>query len=165
MDDTREIGVRFKAMNMKFWNVRGFAAILFLICSTSAFAQPDAQPTAQATTPSIADAQKAYVAGKWKDAATAYEAACPREPDSVRAECYLWNVLALSQTGNAKDFSKAGKRLDSLIGKTNPQHKVYADLMMTNEKCTFDITHLPAGFYVARATNEQGERVSCKFMK
>ena len=131
MDDTREIGVRFKAMNMKFWNVRGFAAILFLICSTSAFAQPDAQPTAQATTPSIADAQKAYVAGKWKDAATAYEAACPREPDSVRAECYLWNVLALSQTGNAKDFSKAGKRLDSLIGKTNPQHKVYADLMMT----------------------------------
>ncbi|WP_290724283.1 SPOR domain-containing protein [Fibrobacter sp. UBA2449] len=118
-------------MKMKFWNVRGFAAILFLICSTSAFAQPEAQPTAQATTPSIADAQKAYVAGKWKDAATAYEAACPREPDSVRAECYLWNVLALSQTGNAKDFSKAGKRLDSLIGQTNPQHKVYADLMMT----------------------------------
>lgn len=41
----------------------------------------------------------------------------------------------------------------------------HADLMMTNGKCTFDITHLPAGFYVARATNEQGERVSCKFMK
>lgn len=79
----------------------------------------------------IADAQKAYVAGKWKDAATAYEAACPKEPDSSRAECYLWNVLALSQTGNAKDFSKAGKRLDSLINKTSPQHKVYADLMMT----------------------------------
>ena len=79
----------------------------------------------------IADAQKAYVAGKWKDAATAYEAACPKEPDSSRAECYLWNVLALSQTGNAKDFSKAGKRLDSLISKTSPQHRVYADLMMT----------------------------------
>lgn len=79
----------------------------------------------------IADAQKAYVAGKWKDAATAYEAACPKEPDSSRAECYLWNVLALSQTGNAKDFSKAGKRLDSLINKTSPQHRVYADLMMT----------------------------------
>ena len=106
-------------MKMKFWNVRGIAAILFLICSTSAFAQ------------SIADAQKAYVAGKWKDAARLFEQACPNEPDSVRTECYLWNVLALSQIGAAKEFSTAGKRLDSLIKKTNPQKAVYADLMMT----------------------------------
>lgn len=110
---------RFKVMKMKFWNVRGIAAILFLICGTSAFAQ------------TIADAQKAYVAGKWKDAARLFEQVCPNEPDSVRTECYLWNVLALSQIGAAKEFSTAGKRLDSLIKKTNPQKAVYADLMMT----------------------------------
>ena len=104
---------------MKFWNVRGIAAILFLICGTSAFAQ------------SMADAQKAYVAGNWKQAATSFEQACPKQPADSRTECYLWNVLALSQTGNANDFAKAGKRLDSLIEKTNPQKKVYADLMMT----------------------------------
>ena len=40
-------------------------------------------------------------------------------------------MLALSQTGIAADFSKAGKRLDSLIDKTNPQQAIYADLMMT----------------------------------
>ncbi|MBR3670327.1 MAG: SPOR domain-containing protein [Fibrobacter sp.] len=106
-------------MKMKFWNVRGIAAILFLICGTSAFAQ------------SMADAQKAYVAGNWKQAATSFEQACPKQPAESRTECYLWNVLALSQTGNANDFAKAGKRLDSLIEKTNPQKKVYADLMMT----------------------------------
>lgn len=80
----------------------------------------------------MADAQKAYVAGNWKEAATAYEAACPKEPDSLRAECYLWNVLALSQTGSAQSFKIAGKRLDSLIQTTNPQRAIYADLMMTS---------------------------------
>lgn len=132
---------------MKFWNVRGIAAILFLICSTSAFAQSAttqsntsakaAQPAATApadsqATVTIADAQKAYVAGKWKDAARLFEQACPNEPDSVRTECYLWNVLALSQIGAAKEFSTAGKRLDSLIQTTNPQRAIYADLMMTS---------------------------------
>ena len=105
---------------MKFWNVRGIAAILFLICGTSAFAQ------------TMADAQKAYVAGNWKEAAAAYEAACPKEPDSLRAECYLWNVLALSQMGSAQSFKIAGNRLDSLIKTTNPQRAIYADLMMTS---------------------------------
>ena len=80
----------------------------------------------------MADAQKAYVAGNWKEAADAYEAACPKEPDSSRAECYLWNILALSQTGNAQSFKTAGKRLDSLIQTTNPQKAIYADLMMTS---------------------------------
>ncbi|SHM64693.1 Sporulation related domain-containing protein [Fibrobacter sp. UWR3] len=117
---------------MKFWNVRGIAAILFLICSTSSLAQPAANaPADSQATVTIADAQKAYVAGKWKDAARLFEQACPNEPDSVRTECYLWNVLALSQIGAAKEFSTAGKRLDSLIKKTNPQKAVYADLMMT----------------------------------
>lgn len=80
---------------------------------------------------SLADAQKAYVAGNWKQAATAYEQVCPNQPADAQTECFLWNVLALSQTGNANDFAKAGKRLDSLIQKTNPQKKVYADLVMT----------------------------------
>ena len=93
--------------------------ILLAVCCIGSFAQ------------SIADAQKAYVAGNWKQAATSFEQACPKQPVDSRTECYLWNVLALSQTGNANDFAKAGKRLDSLIEKTNPQKKVYADLMMT----------------------------------
>lgn len=81
--------------------------------------------------PTLATAQKAYVNGNWKVAAAAYEQVCPSEPEATRTECYLWNVLALSQTGIAADFSKAGKRLDSLIDKTNPQQAIYADLMMT----------------------------------
>ena len=83
------------------------------------------------TAPTLASAQKAYVNGNWKEAASAYESVCPTQPDSTRTECFLWNVLALSQTGIAADFSKAGKRLDSLISKTNPQKAIYADLMMT----------------------------------
>ena len=79
----------------------------------------------------LATAQKAYVNGNWKVAAAAYEQVCPNEPEATRTECYLWNVLALSQTGIAADFSKAGKRLNSLIDKTNPQQAIYADLMMT----------------------------------
>ncbi len=93
---------------MKLWNVRRVAAVLLSAFAANAFAQTKA------------DAQKAYVAGKWQEAAAAYETACPKEPDSLKTECLLWNVLALSQTGNAKDFSKAGKRLDSLIQKTSP---------------------------------------------
>ena len=81
--------------------------------------------------PTLATAQKAYVNGNWKVAAAAYEQVCPNEPENTRTECYLWNVLALSQTGIAADFSKAGKRLDSLIDKTNPQQSIYADLMIT----------------------------------
>lgn len=107
-------------MKMKFWNVRGIAFALLSVFAASAFAQ------------TMADAQKAYVAGNWKEAAAAYEAACPKEPDSLRAECYLWNVLALSQTGSAQSFKIAGKRLDSLIQTTNPQRAIYADLMMTS---------------------------------
>lgn len=80
----------------------------------------------------MADAQKAYVAGNWKEAAAAYEAACPKEPKDKQDECYLWNVLALSQTGSAQSFKTAGKRLDSLIQATNPQKPIYADLMMTS---------------------------------
>ncbi len=80
----------------------------------------------------MADAQKAYVAGNWKEAAAAYEVACPKEPDSLRAECYLWNVLALSQMGSAQSFKIAGNRLDSLIKTTNPQRAIYSDLMMTS---------------------------------
>jgi cell division septation protein DedD len=107
-------------MKMKFWNVRGIAFVLLSAFAASVFAQ------------TMADAQKAYVAGNWKEAAAAYEVACPKEPDSLKAECYLWNILALSQTGSAQSFKIAGKRLDSLIQTTNPQRAIYADLMMTS---------------------------------
>ena len=83
------------------------------------------------TAPTLTSAQKAYVNGNWKEAAAAYEVVCPAQPDSTRTECFLWNILALSQTGITADFSKAGKRLDSLIDKTNPQKPIYTDLMMT----------------------------------
>ena len=95
---------------------------LCAFATTASFAQP-----AQ----TLASAQKAYVNGNWKEAAAAYEVVCPTQPDSTRTECFLWNVLALSQTGVTADFSKAGKRLDSLIEKTSPQKAIYADLMMT----------------------------------
>jgi len=95
---------------------------LCAFATTASFAQ-----TAQ----TLASAQKAYVNGNWKEAATAYEQVCPTQADSLRTECYLWNILALSQTGSTADFSKAGKRLDSLIDKTNPQKPIYTDLMMT----------------------------------
>lgn len=117
-------------MKMKFWNVRGIAFALLSVFAASAFAQTAVQGSA--TVPTLADAHKAYVAGNWKEAAAAYEAACPKEPDSLRAECYLWNVLALSQTGDAKSFKVAGNRLDSLIKTTSPQRAIYADLMMTS---------------------------------
>lgn len=99
----------------------------FILCgiiASSAFATSPFAAT-------MAEAQKAYVSGKWKEAAAAYEQVCPTQAEDARTECYLWDVLALSQTGNAVDFTKAGKRLDSLIQKTNPQKKVYADLVMT----------------------------------
>lgn len=119
-------------LNVKFEKVCALAVILSAFLSTNLFAQPaTTAPAEPQATVTIADAQKAYVAGNWKQAAALFEQACPNEPDSVRTECYLWNVLALSQIGAAKDFSKAGKRLDSLINKTNPQKAVYADLMMT----------------------------------
>ena len=95
---------------------------LCTLATTASFAE---------ASPTLATAQKAYVNGNWKEAASAYEQVCPVQPDSTRTECYLWNILALSQTGVAADFSKAGTRLDSLIDKTNPQKAIYSDLMMT----------------------------------
>jgi cell division protein FtsN len=57
--------------------------------------------------------------------------ACPKEPDSLRAECYLWDILALSQTGNSKLFKVAGHRLDSLINTTSPEKPVYSEMLLT----------------------------------
>ena len=81
-----------------------------------------------------ADAERAYVEGRWKESAQIYEQVCPTLADSLKTECTLWNILALSQTRDAKDFSKAGKKLDSLIEKTNPQDSSYADLFMTKSQ-------------------------------
>lgn len=128
-----------EVMSMKFWNIRGIAFALLSVFAASAFAQ------------TMADAQKAYVAGNWKEAAAAYEKACPNEPKEKQAECYLWNVLALSQTGDVQAFKTAGKRLDSLIQNVSPQNAIYADLMMTSaqfrlylgkyEKAAEDLIH------------------------
>jgi len=93
--------------------------ILFTLLSTSLLAQ------------TLTDAHKAYVAGNWKEAADAYEVACPKEPDSLRAECYLWDILALSQTGNSKLFKVAGHRLDSLINTTSPEKQIYSEMLLT----------------------------------
>ena len=95
------------------------AIILSAFLSTNSFAQ------------TLADAHKAYVAGNWQEAATAYEVACPKEPDSVRAECYLWDILALSQAGTTKLFKVAGHRLDSLINNTPPEKPVYSEMLLT----------------------------------
>lgn len=104
---------------MKF--VRNTTLLGIILSTTSLFAQA----------PTMADAQKAYVAGQWKEAAAAYEQVCPTVADTVKTECYLWNILALSQTGSADDFKKSGRRLDSLIKETNPQKSIYSDLLMT----------------------------------
>ncbi len=93
--------------------------ILFTLLSTSLLAQ------------TLTDAHKAYVAGNWQEAAKAYEVACPGEPDSLRAECYLWDILALSQTGTTKLFKVAGHRLDSLINTTPPERPVYSEMLLT----------------------------------
>ncbi len=95
------------------------AIILSAFLSTNSFAQ------------TLADAHKAYVAGNWQEAAKAYEVACPGEPDSLRAECYLWDILALSQTGTTKLFKVAGHRLDSLINTTPPERPVYSEMLLT----------------------------------
>ena len=104
---------------MKF--VRNTTLLGIILGATSLFAQA----------PTMADAQKAYVAGQWKEAATAYEQVCPTVADTAKTECYLWSILALSQTGSADDFRKSGRRLDSLIKETNPQKSIYSDLLMT----------------------------------
>jgi cell division protein FtsN len=108
----------------RFNKICAVAVILSAIFATNLFAQ----------TPTLADAQKAYVKGDWQAAASAYEAACPGEPDSLKAECYLWDVLALSQTGNSKLFKVAGHRLDSLIQTTPAEKTVYAELLLTKSQ-------------------------------
>lgn len=87
--------------------------------------------SAQNPAPTLADAQRSYVAGNWKEAASAYEKVCPTQPAETQVSCNLWGILAMSQVGDAKSFKKAGIKLDSLIEATNPQHENYADLIMT----------------------------------
>lgn len=79
----------------------------------------------------IEDAQKAYVSGDWIRAAETFDATCPALEAKARSECALWGVLARSQTGNAKDFSIARKKLDSLILATPDSLPVFSDLYMT----------------------------------
>ena len=111
----------------KFKKACKVVVILSTFFNTNLFSQ---ESTTQVQ-PTLADAHKAYVAGNWQEAATAYEVACPNEPDSLRAECYLWDILALSQTGTTKLFKAAGHRLDSLINTTPPEKSVYSEMLLT----------------------------------
>ena len=84
-----------------------------------------------AASATVEDAQKAYLSGDWIRAAESFEAACPALEAKARSECALWGVLARSQAGNAKDFSLARKKLDSLIFATPDSLPVFSDLYMT----------------------------------
>lgn len=109
-----------------------FSVILSVLTfAAGVFAQAEGAASSAKTSITLADAQKAYVSGNWREAAAAYEAVCPSQPKEAQVSCNLWGVLALSQVGDAKSFKKAGTRLDSLINATNPQHENYADLVMT----------------------------------
>ncbi len=83
---------------------------------------------------SLEEAHRSYVAGNWKQAAGQFENVCPSLAAGEQAECALWGILALSQTGNSADFKRAKDRLDSLISKTSPQVTVYSDLYMTKSQ-------------------------------
>ncbi len=101
---------------MRFYSVCMLAVALFFESAASV---------------TVEDAQKAYVSGDWIRAAESFEAACPALEAKSRSECALWGVLARSQAGNAKDFSLARKKLDSLIFATPDSLPVFSDLYMT----------------------------------
>ena len=101
---------------MRFYSVCMLAVALFFESAASA---------------TVEDAQKAYLSGDWIRAAESFEAACPALEAKARSECALWGVLARSQAGNAKDFSLAIKKLDSLIFATPDSLPVFSDLYMT----------------------------------
>jgi|SRR5690554_5236389 F0F1-type ATP synthase epsilon subunit len=87
------------------------------------------QSYAQNTT--LAKAQKAYLDSDWITAAKLFEQACPQLDLKDRGECILWNALALSQTGNIKDFTLALKKIEALIQTASPKDPIYSDLYMT----------------------------------
>ena len=109
-----------------------------LIFALSAIASSaSAEPASSASGNTLADAEKAYVAGDWKTAAAGFDAACPGLEGIKRNECALWGILALSQTGNTADFARAGSRLDSLIAVTPTSESLHSDLYMT--KAQFEL--------------------------
>lgn len=101
--------------------------IMILFASIFSFAQ----------SPTLADAQKAYLSANWVEAAQFFDAVCPQLEDKKKPECHLWTLLSLSQTGRVEDFSKAIKKLDSLIQVTSPSDPIYTDLYMT--KAQFEL--------------------------
>lgn len=90
-----------------------------------------------AQSPTLADAQKAYLSSNWVEAAQFFDTVCPQLEEAKKAECHLWTLLSLSQTGRVEDFSKAIKKLDSLIQVTSPRDPIYTDLYMT--KAQFEL--------------------------
>lgn len=109
---------------------------------------------------SVEDAQKAYVSGNFSAAADAFDTSCPALEASKRPECALWGVLARSQTGNAKDFSRAKKKLDSLILATPDSLPVLSDLYMTRAQFELylkrpDLSFHSLGIAFAKAEKRQ----------
>ena len=113
-----------------------FFTLIFALTTMTSSSVQTATPALEYT-PTLASAQKAYVAGDWKLATSSFNAVCPTLPENERAECALWGILALSQTGNSADFTHAALRLDSLIQASSPKTRVYSDLYMT--KAQFEL--------------------------
>ena len=100
---------------------------------------------------------------------TSYMEATPQDgqiPDKV-------NVLVASSNGlNVKYIAQQlmvkceqGGQVEVDIYTTDGRLIEQAAISMVNGRNTVSTAHLPSGFYVARVTNDEGERVSCKFMK
>jgi hypothetical protein len=113
-----------------------FSTLIFALTAMTSSSMGAPVPSS-GTLPTLVSAQKAYVAGDWKLATTSFDAVCPTLPENERAECALWGILALSQTGNSTDFTRAALRLDSLIQASSPKTRVYSDLFMT--KAQFEL--------------------------
>lgn len=79
----------------------------------------------------LSEAERAYVAKDWKVALSAFSEVCPTLSGNAARACLHWHILALSQTGDAKDFQRAGKKLDSLLSKMSPRDSLYSDFLMT----------------------------------
>ena len=107
---------------------------------------------------SLADAEKAYVEKNWPLAISAYQEVCPLLAQEKQNSCFYWYVLALSQSGKASDFTKAGKTLDSLLKNMSAQDVLYSDFLMT--KAQFEI-YLKK-YDNARTSLEQAKETSKK---
>ena len=67
-----------------------------------------------------------------------------------------------SQQLIVKSNKAASAQID--IYNTDGRLTSQASVALSGGKATLSVAHLPAGFYIARATDDEGNRVSCKFI-